>query len=246
MRDALPKPGCVVCRLKADAADRFLEGLLWECVNDPDMRRNIRQARGFCHEHAWRLVHNGASLGATIIMRDVLQNVLETVESGRFQALPALSLRHAREALDKKQPSAATAELVAALTSQSPCLACRQAETMEHVYMSTLLDNLLGEDGLLAAYQGSDGLCLSHLRQALARARDEAVFEALVNVQQAIWKRLVGHLDEIIRKSDHRFQDEARGEETGACLRAITALAGARPELSKKKPQFPFRSRGAP
>jgi hypothetical protein len=53
-------------------------------------------------------------------------------------------------------------------------------------------------------------------------------------------------LDEIIRKSDYRYQDEARGEETGACLRAITALVGARPEPSKKKPQFPFRSRGAP
>ena len=246
LRDALPQPGCVVCRLKAAAVDRFLDGLLWECVNDPDTRRNIRQARGFCHEHAWRLVHGGASLGATIIMRDVLHNVLETMEGGKFEALPALSLRRAREALNKKQPSAATAELAAALTSHAPCLACEQAATMEDVYVSTLLEHLLGEDGLLAAFQTSDGLCLPHFRQALAHVRDAAVFEALVKSQRAIWSQVVAHLDEIIRKSDYRFQDEARGEETGACRRAITALVGARPEEGQKKIPFPFRARGAP
>jgi hypothetical protein len=244
LRDALPQPGCVVCRLKASAVDRFLDGLLWECVNDPDTRRNIRQARGFCQEHAWRLVHGGASLGATIIMRDVLHNVLETLEGGKFQALPGLSLRRVQEALNKRQPSAATAELAAALTSHSPCLACEQAATMEGVYLDTLLDHLLGEDGLLAAFQASDGLCLPHFRQALALVRDEAVFEALVSTQRAVWGQVVAHLDEIIRKSDYRFQDEARGEETGACRRAIAALVGAQPEEGPKKIPFPFRSRG--
>ena len=241
LRDALPQPGCAVCRLKAGAADRFLKGLLWECVNDPDMRRNIRQARGFCHEHAWRLVHNGASLGATIIMRDVLQSVLTALEGAEFQALPSLSLRRAQEALDSKQPAAATAELVARLTSQGACPACAQAETMEDIYLSAFLENLFGEDGLLAAYQASDGLCLPHLRQALTRARDEAVFEALVNTQCAVWGRVVGHLDEVIRKSDYRYQDEARGEEKGACQRAITALAGARREDQPSSP--PARQR---
>ncbi len=246
LRETLSQPGCVVCRLKASAVDRFLDGLLWECVNDPDTRRNIRQARGFCQEHAWRLVHGGASLGATIIMRDVLHNVLETLEGGKYQALSGLSLRRVREALNKKQPAAATAELVAALTSHSPCLACEQAATMEDVYLGTLLDNLKGEDDLLAAFQASDGLCLPHFRQALALVRDEEGFAALASAQRAAWSQVVTHLDEIIRKSDYRFQDEARGEEMGACRRAIAALVGAQPEEGPKKIPFPFRSRGAP
>ena len=81
---------------------------------------------------------------------------------------------------------------------------------------------------MLAAYESSDGLCLPHFRQALARVRDERVFEALINVQRVVWERLVSHLSEFIRKSDYRFQDESWGEERDAWLRAIAALTGAR------------------
>jgi hypothetical protein len=227
LRDALAEPGCPVCRLKASATARFLDSLLWESVNDPRLRYDIRQARGFCHQHAWGLVRDGASLGASIIMRDVLQNVLRTLEEARFQSPPALSLRRTQEALDPKQPASATADLVARLAPQAPCPACVQAETMEDVYLNTLVEHLLGGAGLLAAYRASDGLCLPHFRQALTRVRDGALFEALVSAQRAIWERLAAHLSEVIRKSDYRFGGEPRGEETGAWLRAIAATAGA-------------------
>lgn len=233
LREAMTQPGCAICRLKAASAERFLDTLLWENVNDPGARYDIRRARGFCHEHAWGLVRYGASLGIAIIMHDVLQNVLKILEGARFQALPVLSLRRTQEALDSKQPAAATAELVRQLSPQAPCPACAQAETMEDIYLSTLVEQFLGEDGLLAAYQASEGLCLPHFRRALARVRDEAVFEALVHAQRTIWERLVGHLSEIIRKSDYRFQDEPRGEEVGGALRAIAALSGPRPGRGK-------------
>jgi hypothetical protein len=228
VRDALAQPGCAVCRLKADAAERFLDGLLWENVNDPGIRSNIRRARGFCHEHAWGLVRRGPSLGIAIIMRDVLQDSLRTLEGARFGALPPLSLRRAQERLDPGQPAAATAELVAQLEPQSACPACADAETMETIYLNALVEHLLGEDGLLATLQASDGLCLPHFRQGLTRVRDEAAFEALVDAQRAIWERLAGHLSEIIRKSDYRFKDEPHGEERGGVVRAIAALSGPR------------------
>ena len=98
---------------------------------------------------------------------------------------------------------------------------------MDGIYLEELVSNLLGEEGLLAAYESSDGLCLPHFRQALAWVRDERVFEALINVQRVVWERLVSHLSEFIRKSDYRFQDESWGEERDAWLRAIAALAGA-------------------
>jgi hypothetical protein len=56
---------------------------------------------------------------------------------------------------------------------------------MERVFLSTLIENLLGEDGLLAAFESSDGLCLPHFRRALTQVRDKAVFEALVDTQRA-------------------------------------------------------------
>jgi hypothetical protein len=230
LRDALALSGCPVCRLIAKATDRYLDSLLWENVNDPGMRKGIRRARGFCNRHAWELArHDAASLGVVILTRDVLQSMLEVMENAQFQAPPVLSLRRTQETLSPDQPAAATADLVGKLAPQEPCPACAEADKMESIYLNALVENLLGEESLLDDYQASYGLCLPHFRRALARVRDEEVFDALMNAQQAIWERLVGHLSEVIRKSDYRFKDEQRGEESGAWLRATSAVSGNRP-----------------
>jgi hypothetical protein len=101
---------------------------------------------------------------------------------------------------------------------------------MGRVYLGTLLDQLLGADGLLSRFETSDGLCLPHLRVALARIADPQVFEALLGAQRAIWQRLAEDLREFIRRTDYRFRDEPRGTEGDAWLRAVEALAGCRPE----------------
>jgi hypothetical protein len=217
-----------VCRLKAEAADEYLDSLIWESVNDPGIRRRVRKARGFCYEHAWRLEPHRESVGVTIIMHDVLNSMLKVTEDAQFQKLPVLSLRRTKKALDPKRPAAETAKVVAELSPQTPCPVCVEAEEMEGIYLDTLIENLVDEEDLLAAFQSSDGLCLPHFRRSLTRLHDEAVFEALMAAQRAIWERLVGHLSEIIRKADYRFKDEARGEEVGASVRAIAAIAGAR------------------
>jgi hypothetical protein len=227
LRDALAQPDCPLCRLKARAAGRYLDGLLWESVNDPEVRDQVRRAQGFCHEHGWGLVRPGASLGVAILMHDALQGVLGAMADAHFEALPALSLRRAQENLDRSRPSAATAGLIDRLTPRGRCPACVQAEKMEKVYLTTLVGHLLEEDGLLAAYEASDGLCLAHFRQALRYVRDEATFRSLVNAQQIIWQRLADRLAEAIRKSDVRFRDEPVGDEGSAWLRGIAALSGA-------------------
>jgi hypothetical protein len=230
LRDGLAQPGCVVCRLKARSTEHYLDSLLWESVNDPGVRHDVRKARGFCQEHAWQLVRPSASLGVAIIHRDVLHSVLADLEGARYRASPLLSLQRAHEALDADQPSAATAELVSRLGPQAPCPACEQAEEMETIYLDTLIKALVGQQGFLAAYESSDGLCLPHLRQALARLRDEATFEALVNAQRAIWQRLEADLSEFIRKSDYRFRGEPWGTESDAWLRGVAAISGSEPE----------------
>jgi hypothetical protein len=223
--------------LKAHSADRFLDTLLWESVNDPGRRREIRQAHGFCYQHGWALARASASVGVAIIARDVLRNLLKTLEKSTFHALPGLSLRRVQEAVDTKTPSAATANLVADLEPKAQCLACVWAEKMENIYLDTLIQNLTGEDSLFAEYEASEGLCLPHLRQALARVRKKAAYDALLSAQRVIWERLVDQLSESIRKSDYRHQDEAWGEEAGSWLRGIAALVGARPDTKDRRTQ---------
>jgi hypothetical protein len=234
LHDALAQPGCAVCRLRAKSTERYLDSLLWESVNDPGVRRDVRRARGFCREHAWQLVRPSQSLGVAILYHDVLHNVLAALEGAKYQALPLLSLQRAHEALDTDRPSAATADLVAHLAPQAPCPACKQAGAMEAIYLDTLVKTLRGEEGLLAAYESSAGLCLPHLSQALALVRDEAVFEALVGAQRTIWLRLEADLSEFIRKNDYRFRGEPWGAERDAWLRGIAALSGSEPEENRR------------
>ena len=225
LHDALVLSGCPVCRLKAAYTERLLDNLLYEKVNDPGLRARIRQARGFCHEHAWGLVRESAVLGVSIILRDVLHEVLRIMSAARFRTSPTLSFRRVQEALDLEQPRAATAELVAQLGPQEPCPICVYAGEMEEACLSALRDNLLDEDGLLAAYRSSDGLCLPHFRQVLTGVDSETTFRALVDAQQAIWSRLEQQLGESIRKSDYRFSSEPVGDEAGAWRRAIAAIS---------------------
>ena len=233
LRDALAQPGRPVGCLMARDTERYLDSLLWESVNDPGVRHKLRQAQGFCHEHAWQLSRAGVSLGVAILMHDVLGSVLKAMESARFQTLPALSLRRAQESLDPSQPVAATADLVARLSARAECPACIQAGQMEGIYLSTLSEHLLGEDGLLAAHEVSDGLCLPRFRRTLACLRDEAVFRALLAAPWTVWGRLVEHLGEFIRKNDTRFRDEPWGDESDVWLRALGAVTGARRDAAR-------------
>ena len=228
LRDAFAKPGCPICRLNAAAAGHYIDGFLWENVNDPAVREQFRRAQGLCHRHSSQLVRPGASLGVAILMHDVLQSVLGAMEEARFEPLPALSLRRAQEKLDPTQPSAATAELVGRLTPQASCPVCVHVAEIEAIYLTTLVEHLLGTGGLLPSYRASDGLCLTHFRRVLQFARDREVFHAIVDAQRAIWQRLAGQLAAAIRKSDYRFRDEPPGDESGAWLRGIAALTGAR------------------
>jgi len=233
LRDALAQPGCPVCRLMARDSEHYLDSLLWESVNDPGVRHKLRQAQGFCHEHAWQLNRAGASLGVAILMHDVLGSVLGAMEGARFQALPAVSLRRTQESLDRGQPSAATTNLVARLSAKAECPACVQVAQMEEIYLATLNEHLLGEESLLVAYEASAGLCLPHFRQILVCLREEAVFHALLTAQRSVWGRLVEHLSEFIRKNDTRFRDEPWGDESDAWLRALGALTGARRDAGR-------------
>jgi hypothetical protein len=233
LRDALAEAGCPVCRLKARDGERYLDSLLYENVNDPGVRRELRQACGFCQRHAWQLVRPSAALGAAILHRDLVRTALKVLEQARFQVLPRLSLRRLQESLDAQESAAATAEVVEQLQPQRHCPACRVEAEMEAIYLQTLLEHLTGEGGLLDAFRSSAGLCLPHFRQALALLRDRDDFEALVAAQQAIWRQLEADLGEFIRKSDHRFHDEPWGDERDAWLRAIAAMVGSRPQSDR-------------
>ena len=230
LREALARPDCALCRLRARTARQYLDSLLWESVNDEGQRRQIRRAHGFCREHAAMLARPGSALGVAIVSNDVLRHLLQALDNAAYDALPPLSLRRVREGLHSSEPASATAALAAELAPAAPCPACRQADEREALYLDALLAHLPADEPFRDLFRASDGLCLPHVRQALARVRGRAAFQALVEAQRAIWQRLAGELEEQIRKTDWRYRDEPRGDESGAWLRALATLSGALPD----------------
>lgn len=212
------KPGCPVCTLTRDEMDRYFDHMLYESVNDEELRARLRASWGFCNRHAHSFVKViGGSVGIAVIYQDVLTNLLRALDGAQWQ-----------DGGWRRQGSGARS-LVDKLKPRHPCVGCVHQRETERAYARALVKYLGDERAapeLAAAFAGSDGLCWRHLRMALACVRRPGTFETLVNVQQAAWERLRAELAEFIRKNDYRFRDEAMGPEGDSWMRAIRRVAG--------------------
>lgn len=234
IRDAFGQPGCPFCRMLDSSADRFLDAVLWEMVNDPGVRDELNRSRGYCSPHGWLLVRAGAALGIAILTKDVLKTLLDLLAEHPVEATAESAWRSWLRGLEGEPASAATAGLVGALSPQTPCPVCAHLQSLEKEYAHTLLAHLEGPGALAEVYRTSDGLCLEHFRHTLARASGKRA-GPLVVVQEAAWQRLHADLGEFIRKSDHRFRHEGFGSERDAWRRALEALSGSPPQSESSR-----------
>lgn len=228
LRDALAEEGCPICRLARKSVASFLDNLIYENVNDPGIRDDIREARGFCNLHAWQLRDHGGALGIAIIHRDVIETLMQRVKEAEYQPaswLPGLNRRRTSNAGEPVSP--ATVSLVADLRPQRTCPACQRRDRTVHSYIGTLLQ-YIDDAELGQMLRESQGLCLPHFRQALQQVSDEPTFKTLTNIQLEIWRGLRDELSEFIRKQDYRFRDESLGAEGTAWSRAIAQISGLR------------------
>lgn len=211
LQEALGEAGCSICRLTVAALEQFFGGLVYEKVNDRSLRETMRRAYGLCGVHGEMLRAARSALGVAIIQRDVLRAAARAIgaESG------ARLGRGWRKALLGKGSGGP-------LVPEGVCVGCAEAEAT-----STHWAGVLGQHytELRPAFQGSNGLCVAHLRAALGKATP-AVAAMLRDDQVAIWARLEEELDEFIRKHDHQFTGEEVGAERDAWARATLLVSG--------------------
>ncbi len=208
LRDALLEGGCPLCRLGSRAATRYIDTLNYEGVNDPGLRRVLRNAHGLCHDHAWEWTHlRGAPLGVAIVYQNLVKDLIAALEQPETGS-----------ARGRRQTAAAW------LTSATRCPACHAQDEAVKRYGQTLLA-YLEEPEVTAGYAHAGGLCLPHLGTVLAQA-SETQAHTLRTWQLAIYRNLHAELAEFIRKHDHRFGHEPFGAEKDAWLRTVAVLAG--------------------
>lgn len=225
--EAMAAGGCAFCALQLVAAEKYIDAMLWESVNDPRIRREVSAARGLCRIHAWLLVRHGSALSSAIIYQDVIRTAMRAVA-----AMPAgaggLSLGQRLRAFFRRRAPANDA-LVDALRPQQLCPVCANAQVVDLHLSATVLDALARSDVLLEKYRASAGLCLHHFATLFAHTRTAETRAAIIDAQIAVWSVLDAELAEFIRKNDHRFRREGFGAERDSWERAMALTSGPPP-----------------
>lgn len=139
LMEALEYPGCPICRLVTTGILRGLTGLLYECVNDAQMHRELLASRGFCTEHTWSLPVAEASVHSPTGVATIYERLLADL------------LRHADS----------EARLADWLCPETACPVCVSSVATADAYLAELARLLVQSPRL-------DGqsvvLCLPHLR----------------------------------------------------------------------------------
>ena len=140
LRKACAKPGCPLCRIVADRAERYIDNMLFEHVSDRGFRAAFRAAGGFCGFHARNLESFRDGLAVAILDRDILED-----EAAAFKARKKRKLK-------------------------GSCQVCEERKRIENEYLSFLLEvsgESPEEQELREAVTASSGLCVPHYRKLL-------------------------------------------------------------------------------
>jgi hypothetical protein len=166
--EACGEAECPICHLVRLRVEKYFDGLLYEKVNDPELRRRFRTAGGFCNPHSFQFMGYHDGLAGSILYRDLLGTWLDQQLNFPVQ-IPSGVL--------------------------PGCPVCRERAETEETYL-VLLAKFLDDEQLKQALLSSDGLCLPHLG-AIAnwlRGDKRPVPAWLMAFQRDIVKRLVADL----------------------------------------------------
>ncbi len=220
--DAFTQTGCPVCTVAQLSVDRYVSSTNYDSVSDPEIRKHFEASQGFCNLHAHQWLQAAFILGTANIYRDVLLVTSNDLQKRSFAGNP-LSQRVG--SLLGRQKSGATGS-GSLIRPSEMCPACVVMQETESRLLTTLLKGL-PDPAFRDAYAGSDGLCVPHLRVALASASRQDVFDNLKERAVQTQQTLIAQLEETIRKHDYRFRHEEAGEEKGSAARAVAHVAGA-------------------
>jgi len=203
------KDGCPVCYVVKRIVHKAMDDFLYESVNDPILRDEIMEVRGFCNRHAWQLQKCGGGSGQASIYEDLLNFGLE-----QFKRMDAMiSAQKLAKILNAKK------------TGKAICLFCKQERDVEARYLSVFWESF-AESEFKTVYKNSAGLCLPHLSQVLGKSHKAGLVKELVDFESQKLKELIEELREFIRKHDYRFSKEGFRKEGDSWIRAIEKFVG--------------------
>jgi hypothetical protein len=204
--DAIKEKGCPICFLVVKNTHKFMDDFLYESVNDPGLRKEIRESYGFCNRHAWQLQKFGDGFGVSIVYKDLAQLIDKKL--GKINNLPALI-----KDLNKSRKL------------KNNCMFCKQERDVENRYASVFIENFMDPE-LKHHYKNSFGFCIPHLLTTINKFKNRKAIEEITAIESEKISGLIAELSEFQRKHDYRFSKEGFGKEGDSWIRAIEKLEG--------------------
>jgi len=222
--DAFKKPGCPICTLVERHSFLFLDGLLYERVNDPGTREELRKSLGFCNWHAWRALEvSNCALGLGIIYEDILRRIEERLNKIRNSfPLPREPFPW-RLFRGSKGPPLQPLQL----GPNHRCPVCKSSRFFEEYYLRTLLD-FISEEDFAREFARSSGICFFHLNETIKGYPHHKGLPLLIKKQIEKYTFLRGEVAEFVRKQDYQYAAEPSGPEIDSWKRSLEMVVGKR------------------
>jgi hypothetical protein len=179
LEKAAAQPGCPLCRIVVDRAERYIDNLLFEHVSDRAFRAAYRAAGGFCAAHSRHLESFRDGLAVAILGRDILEDRLKSFTNKKF-----------------RKPKA-------------PCPVCVEQERIEAEYLSFLAESggdSQDEAGLRAFFTASDGFCAPHYEKLLKTVKTVPAW--IIRFQEERFRELLARTERFIELSAYGRQAE--------------------------------------
>lgn len=206
--EAFKKEGCPLCRVVTFSIDSYFESMLYESVNDPKVRSDLRKSLGYCIKHSLQLkkvvekTYN--KFGVSIIIKDVTKELIKKLDK-----LSKLSLKEFKKNT---------------IISHN-CPACVHQQSYENSYYLEILSNLENKR-FFNKFLESDGLCLNHSLTLLKMIKDSKIRNKIIENQKIKLSKINKDLEAFIEKHSYQNKEKITLNEANAFEKAIRKMVG--------------------
>jgi hypothetical protein len=182
LKESFKDEGCPLCHLKRKDEAHYIHGVLYEYVNDAQVRHGFVASLGYCREHAWQqqmmeMKRCKDLLGTGTMYQSVLQQNLLRLEkfiaslhagdseTGWLSRLGG-KLRYNLPGSSNHSGQEEQVTLPFGLAAQRRCRVCTVRDEGDERMLHTFV-NTIEQEKFVAGYRHSGGLCLPHLSAVL-------------------------------------------------------------------------------
>jgi hypothetical protein len=198
--NACKQPGCPICHLEKIAEENFYNDLLKNYLKKTSTNQSLRESRGLCHKHSWRLLasHFDDAQTLSLIYHDLLITAINDLQSERRSLQTKQKIISFLHRLNLK-PDIWLAGKNSIIKSHKQCPACEQCERAAHVALSAWKE-FFEDDSKRNNLASINYLCLPHLNMAYEIMKDSTAYQILLNTSklrlEILRHKLVDYLSE--------------------------------------------------